>query len=55
MNRFFRTDPNRGRASGGFGLGLSITKAYMRMLNGTLAYQSRTPTGSTFRLVFPRH
>jgi signal transduction histidine kinase len=52
--RFFRPDRSRGRASGGFGLGLSITKAYMRILNGSLDYEPGKPTGSIFRLKLPR-
>jgi heavy metal sensor kinase len=54
MERFFRPDRGRGRNSGGFGLGLSITKAYMHVLGGTLAYEPATPTGSTFRLRLPK-
>jgi heavy metal sensor kinase len=54
MQRFFRPDRGRGRNSGGFGLGLSITKAYMRVLGGTLDYEPAVPTGSTFRLRLPK-
>jgi two-component system, OmpR family, sensor kinase len=53
MERFFRPDRGRGRNSGGFGLGLSITKAYMRVLGGSLEYQPGEPRGSTFRLLLP--
>jgi two-component system, OmpR family, sensor kinase len=52
--RFFRPDRARGRESGGFGLGLSITKAYMRVLGGSLEYEPGVPSGSIFRLVLPR-
>jgi heavy metal sensor kinase len=52
--RFFRPDRGRGRNSGGFGLGLSITKAYMRVLGGELRYASGEPRGSTFTLVLPK-
>lgn len=51
--RFYRPDRARGRNSGGFGLGLSITKAYMRVLGGTLTYEPAAPGGSTFRLTLP--
>jgi two-component system, OmpR family, sensor kinase len=54
MQRFYRPDRGRGRNSGGFGLGLSITKAYMRVLGGTLDYEPAVPTGSTFRLRLPK-
>ena len=51
--RFFRPDRGRGRSSGGFGLGLSITKACLRALGGTLQYESGRPRGSIFRLTLP--
>jgi heavy metal sensor kinase len=54
MDRFFRADNARDRNSGGFGLGLAITKAYMRVLGGTVTYEPSLPTGSTFRLVLPK-
>jgi two-component system, OmpR family, sensor kinase len=54
MERFFRPDRGRGRNSGGFGLGLSITKAYMRIIGGSLHYEPAEPRGSTFRLVLPK-
>jgi heavy metal sensor kinase len=54
MERFFRPDRARGRNSGGFGLGLSITKAYMRIVGGSIHYEPAEPRGSTFRLVFPK-
>jgi two-component system sensor histidine kinase SenX3 len=52
--RFFRPDRGRGRQSGGFGLGLSITKAYMRVLGGTLEHEPAQPQGSRFRLLLPK-
>jgi two-component system, OmpR family, sensor kinase len=54
MERFFRPDRGRGRNSGGFGLGLSITKAYLRVMGGSLQYEPREPRGSTFRLTLPK-
>jgi heavy metal sensor kinase len=54
MERFFRPDRARDRNSGGFGLGLSITKAYMRVLGGSLGYEPGEPGGSTFRLTLPK-
>ena len=54
MERFFRPDRARGRNSGGFGLGLSITKAYMRIIGGSIHYAPAEPRGSTFRLVLPK-
>ncbi len=54
MQRFYRPDRGRGRSSGGFGLGLSITKAYMRVLGGELKYAPGATSGSEFTLVLPR-
>lgn len=51
--RFYRPDRARGRASGGFGLGLAITKAYLRALGGSLEHEPRRPRGTVFRLVLP--
>lgn len=51
--RFFRGDPGRS-AGGGFGLGLALTKAYMRLLGGELTYAAREPVGSAFQLMLPR-
>jgi heavy metal sensor kinase len=50
--RFFRADHARER-SGGFGLGLAITQAYLRILGGSLEYEPRVPRGSIFRLKLP--
>ena len=36
--RFYRPDRSRGRDSGGFGLGLSITKAYLLVLGYAVKY-----------------
>lgn len=52
--RFFRPDSSRAGGQGGFGLGLSITKAYMRVLNGTMDYSAVQPHGSRFRLTIPK-
>lgn len=54
MERFYRPDRGRGRTSGGFGLGLSITKAYMRVLGGKLEYEPAQPRGSRFTLTLPK-
>jgi heavy metal sensor kinase len=53
-DRFFRTDSARGRGQGGFGLGLAITNAYVRVLGGKLDYEPVLPHGSRFRLVLPK-
>jgi heavy metal sensor kinase len=52
--RFYRPDRGRDRGKGGFGLGLSLTKAYMHALGGSLEYAPGTACGSVFTLVLPR-
>lgn len=52
--RFYRTNRSRDRKSGGNGLGLSITKAYMYVLGGSLEYFLGCPVGSIFKLSLPR-
>jgi signal transduction histidine kinase len=51
--RFYRPDRSRGRDSGGFGLGLSITKAYLRVLGGSLRHEPAFPRGSVFTIRIP--
>jgi len=53
-DRFYRADSSRGRP-GGFGLGLAITKAYLRALGGELRCEGNVGEGSTFTLVIPNH
>ncbi len=53
MARFFRPDSGRGRGRGGFGLGLALTKAYMRLLGGTVEHEPAPGGGSVFRLTLP--
>lgn len=53
-DRFYRVDGSRARSRGGFGLGLAITKAYARILRGSLQYEPAVPHGSTFRLTLPK-
>ena len=53
MARFFRPDSGRGREQGGFGLGLALTKAYLRLLGGAVDFEPAPGGGSTFRLTFP--
>jgi heavy metal sensor kinase len=51
--RFYRVDDSRERGGGGFGLGLAITKAYMRVLGGRLECAPVRPQGTRFCLVLP--
>ena len=52
-DRFFRADSSLGRP-GGFGLGLAITKAYLRALGGELRCAGTLGQGTTFTLVIPK-
>lgn len=52
--RFYRPDPSRGRENGGYGLGLSLTKAYMALLGGAMHYRTLEPTGGEFTLRLPQ-
>jgi signal transduction histidine kinase len=49
-DRFFRGDQSRPR--GGFGLGLSLAKAYTESMNGRIAVRSSIDKGSVFKLSF---
>jgi signal transduction histidine kinase len=47
FDRFYRCDSSRSRATGGFGLGLSIVKALVLAAGGTCELQSEAGTGTT--------
>lgn len=51
--RFYRPDRGRDRGKGGFGLGLSLTKAYMSLLGGSLEFAPAEPHGCIFTLQLP--
>lgn len=51
-DRFFRGDKSRPR--GGFGLGLSLAKAYTESMNGRIDVRSSLDKGSVFKLTFER-
>jgi signal transduction histidine kinase len=51
--RFSRARPYRSRQSGGFGLGLPVTRAIAEAHHGTVRVRSRPGHGSTFELVIP--
>jgi len=54
FDRFFRVDPARGGADGGFGLGLAIVKSVMSLHGGEVTVESDLGKGTTFRMTFPQ-
>ncbi len=53
FDRFVQVDIGHTRAYEGAGLGLSITKAYVKILGGKINLDSELNKGSTFSVVFP--
>lgn len=53
FDRFYRADPSRSRARGGFGLGLSIAKAVVDRLGGTIRISSVPDAGTTVEVLLP--
>lgn len=53
FERFYRADISRSRSTGGFGLGLSIAKAIVENLGGTIQLSSTPGTGTTAEVNFP--
>lgn len=53
FERFIQADISDAKAKQGAGLGLSITKAYVEMLGGTIWVESNEGMGSTFYFTLP--
>jgi len=53
FDRFMQADMSNKTAYQGAGLGLSISKAYVEMLGGTIWVESKHGEGSTFRFTIP--
>lgn len=53
FERFYRVDDARARATGGFGLGLAITKAIVEAHGGSIAVESELDKGSNFTVTLP--
>ena len=53
FERFYRTDLSRNKDTGGSGIGLTITKAFVESHGGKIYVESKVDEGSTFTIVFP--
>ena len=53
FDRFYRVNPDRSRATGGAGLGLSIAQAIAQAHQGSIQVQSELNQGSTFTVRLP--
>ena len=53
FERFYRSDASRSRSTGGFGLGLSIAKAIVENLDGTIHLSSVPGAGTTVEVTLP--
>jgi signal transduction histidine kinase len=50
---FYQADISSTRRYGGTGVGLTLTKAYIEALGGSITIQSEPTKGSTFTVIFP--
>jgi signal transduction histidine kinase len=53
FERFYRGDPSRNRATGGFGLGLAIVKALVEAYGGVITADSTPGKGTRMTVVLP--
>ena len=53
FERFYRVDKSRARATGGVGLGLTITKRLVEAHGGRITVRSQVGNGSTFTFILP--
>lgn len=53
LDRFYRADPARARATGGAGLGLAIVKHLVELHGGHITVASEVGEGTTFAIRLP--
>lgn len=53
FERFYRVDDARARDTGGFGLGLAITQAFVRAHGGDITVRSQLDEGTVFTVALP--
>jgi len=53
FDRFYRADPSRNRATGGFGLGLAIAKAIVEAYGGNITAESTPAEGTRMSVELP--
>ena len=54
FDRFYRLDESRSRGNeGGFGLGLAVSRALMKVQNGCIEVDSQPGQGTAFRILLP--
>jgi two-component system, OmpR family, sensor histidine kinase BaeS len=53
FERFYRSDLSRNRNTGGSGIGLTITKAFVEAHGGRIYVESKLNKGTTFTIEFP--
>lgn len=54
FDRFYRVDEDRARTTGGYGLGLAISKTLVEGMGGKMMVRSTLGEGSEFSIVFPK-
>jgi two-component system sensor histidine kinase BaeS len=53
FDRFYRAEKSRNRSTGGSGLGLSIVKALVEAMNGSVRYLAHPAAGARFEIRLP--